>query len=295
MKLYNLLSVHVYTFSCLNKLQNNMVQYVSYFFDTQFSRVSNLKILELILSWIIWNFFYKSEFFSSNDCKEYCREEPMCQFWSLRKTTKKSTCFFHTSAEDRVVNPMLISGTRPCNSTSNSRLFSATADFTQSNLCGFKAPGLRGHRLENGDFIFSWQRGSWRMVLTDDQGNVKKWGAVQYGVATWQDPSTWITYDNRQYTVSNFKLSNQSCPECTEVVHSDTRYTGDDFKMVENISSYTDCKNLCTKFNECEVWTWDKKTRKQCKLKKKKMDIKSDKGIVSGTRGCFWDIWEWQW
>ena len=71
MKLYNLLSVHVYTFSCLNKLQNNMVQYVSYFFDTQFSRVSNLKILELILSWIIWNFFYKSEFFSSSFLRGY--------------------------------------------------------------------------------------------------------------------------------------------------------------------------------------------------------------------------------
>ena len=216
-------------------------------------------------------------------CRDHCTLEPACKLWVFRNPS--SACLLKTAGETREDYPSYTSGSQRCNS--DSLIISATADFTQSNLCGFKAPGLRGYRLENGDFIFSWQRGSRRMVLTDDQGNVKKWGAVQYGVATWQDPSTWITYDNRQYTVSNFKLSNQSCPECTEVVHSDTRYTGDDIQMVENIPSYTDCKNLCTKFNECEVWTWDKKTRKQCKLKKKKMDIKSDKGIVSGTRGCF--------
>ena len=124
------------------------------------------------------------------------------------------------------------------------------------------------------------------MVLTDNQGHVKKWGAVQYGVATWQDPSTWITYDNRKYTVSNFKLVNQSCPVCRERVAFGTRYTGDNFKKIENVLSFTDCKNLCTGNNECEVWTLNR-SMKQCKLKKRKFNVISDGKIVSGTRACF--------
>ena len=126
------------------------------------------------------------------------------------------------------------------------------------------------------------------MVLTDDQGNIKKWGAVQYGVATWQDPSTWITYGNRQYTVSNFKLSNQSCPVCnhTEVVEFRTYYAGDPLKVIDKISSYAECKNLCTGHNECEVWTWDGYI-KQCKLKRRKIEVIPDGDIVSGTRACF--------
>ena len=123
-------------------------------------------------------------------------------------------------------------------------------------------------------------------MLTDGQGKIKKWGAVQYGVTTWQDPSTWITSYDRQYAVSNFKLVVQSCPICTEHVNFGARYTGDDFKRIENILSFTKCKDLCTGHNDCEVWTLNR-SMKQCKLKKKKGKVISDIKVVSGTRACF--------
>ena len=146
---------------------------------------SDIRVMHNVASWA--------------ECKQRCTEEPKCKYWSHYDSESK--CWLKTSNKVRKEVDRT-SGTRGCGVVS---IVSATADFTQNNLCGFKAPGLRGYRLENGDFIFSWKRGSRRMVLTDGQGNVKKWGAVQYGVATWQDPSTWITHDNRQHTVTNFK------------------------------------------------------------------------------------------
>ena len=125
------------------------------------------------------------------------------------------------------------------------------------------------------------------MVLTDGQGQVKKWGAVQYGVTTWQDPSTWITYDNRQYTVSNFKSFNQSCPRCTEFINYGTRYAGATFKDIQKVPSFYKCKDLCTKHVECKVWVFDR-SDKECNLKSEEGKIKSDKTAkVSGTRACF--------
>ena len=126
------------------------------------------------------------------------------------------------------------------------------------------------------------------MVLTDNQGHVKKWGIVEYGTMSWQDPSTWITYDSRQYTVSNFKLFNQSCPRprCTDVLHFGVRYPGATMKIVENVSSYAKCKDICTGHVECKVWTFSTSDKK-CRLKSKIEKISSDDGSkISGTRAC---------
>ena len=108
-------------------------------------------------------------------CKEGCTEEPACKFWTYLHSTSK--CFLKTSDKGRrtEIESARTSGTRGCKAENK---ISATADFSQNNLCGFKAPGLRGHRLKYGDFIFSWRN---KMVLTDNQGHVKKWGIVEYG------------------------------------------------------------------------------------------------------------------
>ena len=124
-------------------------------------------------------------------------------------------------------------------------------------------------------------------MLTDGQGNVKKWGAVQYGVTTWQDPSTWITYNNRRYTVNNFKLFNQSCPRCTEYINVGARYPWATIKQIDKVSSFTKCKDLCTRHVECKVWVFDR-SDKECKLKSEEGQMKPDKSEkVSGTRACF--------
>ena len=228
----------------------------------------------------------KGNVFSISDCRERCAKKQECKFWTYNNLT--SWCYFKTSDRGRQKNSASISGTARCN-TSIPAVISATADFTQSNLCGFKAPGLRGYRLENGDFIFSWQRGSRRMVLTDDQGNVKKWGAVQYGVATWQDPSTWITYDNRQYTVSNFRAREfkySSICNCTEVVENDIVYDGQQLKNVGDVSTMEKCKDLCTSQSGCVVFTY-KTTQKMCSLMKSQLNPQTTTGYVSGTPACY--------
>ena len=121
------------------------------------------------------------------ECKERCTEEPTCKYWTHSR--KLFRCWLKTTNEGRKYAPHSVtSGNRECGAVNIS---SATADFTQNNLCGFIASNLKGHRLQNGDFIFSWK--SRKMVLTDNQGNVKKWGVVEYGAMSWQDPSTWIT------------------------------------------------------------------------------------------------------
>ena len=125
------------------------------------------------------------------------------------------------------------------------------------------------------------------MVLTDNQGHVKKWGIVEYGTMSWQDPSTWMTYESRQYTVSNFKLFNQSCPRCTEFLHFGARYPGNNIKKVEGVQSFTECKDLCTTHGvECKVWTFTV-SKKECKLKSEKGNTVKDGDKVSGTRVCF--------
>ena len=211
-------------------------------------------------------------------CKELCEKEPKCKYWTFSKSLKK--CHFKTSDEDRRESSDLVSGNRGCGTED---IITATADFSQSNLCGFKAHNLKGHRLENGDFIFSRKN---RMVLTDGQGHVKKWGIVEYGALSWQDPSTWITYDKRQYTVSNFKLFNRSCPRCTEFVYFEARYLGDTMEIVKDVSSHAKCKDHCSRHDECKVWILDT-LRNICRLKSEKDEMKSEKGKVSGTRACY--------
>ena len=109
---------------------------------------------------------------SWSECKELCTKEPVCNFWTHFNVSSK--CYLKTSDKGRTNGPLATSGTR----SFKTEVIFATADFSQNNLCGFKVPGLRGHRFENGDFIFSWRN---KMVLTDNQGHVKKWGIVEYG------------------------------------------------------------------------------------------------------------------
>ena len=212
-------------------------------------------------------------------CKEKCTEEPTCKVWTYIKSNKK--CFLKTSDKGRTKKQSVKSGTRAC----KTEFIFATADFSQNNLCGFKVPDLKGHRLQNGDFIFSWRN---KMVLTDNQGCVKKWGMVEYGTMSWQDPSTWITYDSRQYTVSNFILFKQSCPRprCTDIIHFGVRYPGNDIEEFEGIPSFTKCKDLCTRHVEYNAWTFTI-SKKECKLKSEKGNTVKDGDKVSGTRVCF--------
>ena len=97
---------------------------------------------------------------SYSQCREQCGEEIKCKFWSYFDSTSK--CYLKTSDKGRTEGPESISGNRGCGDV----IVSATADFTQNNLCGFKVPNLKGYRLENGDFIFSWRN---KRVLTNDQ------------------------------------------------------------------------------------------------------------------------------
>ena len=220
---------------------------------------------------------------SWSQCKDHCTDEPECKYWSHDSTL--SQCLLKTSDRGRKeVSQTHTSGNRECGEV----IVAATADFTQSNLCGFKALSLKGYRLQDGDYIFSWQRGSRRMVLTDNEGHVKKWGAVQYGVMSWRDPSTWVTHDNRQYTVNNFKLLNHSsvCPKCTEFIDAGAGYPLNLVESVEGISSYTECKDLCTRHIGCKVWTL-LSLEQTCRLKSEKGSVWRTKHRISGTQACY--------
>ena len=122
---------------------------------------------------------------------------------------------------------------------------------------------------------------------------MKKWGAVEYGAMAWQDPSTWMTYDNRQYTVSNFKGLNHTsvCPKCTEFIDIGAGYPGYKIDTIENVRSFTECKDLCTKHAQCKAWTLSRSDEK-CRLKSKKELVERKKGLeskkrISGTEACY--------
>ena len=84
----------------------------------------------------------------------------------------------------------------------------ATADISQSNLNGVQSQDVNGHRLDNGNFIFSWKDGSYRkMVLTKNDGTEIKHGYVTHPGTTWKDPITWKKMTIFYYSISNFKGS----------------------------------------------------------------------------------------
>ena len=129
------------------------------------------------------------------------------------------------------------------------------------------------------------------MVLTDNQGQVKKWGDVQYGVTTWRDPSTWITYDNRQYTVSDFKGQKHSsvCNNCTlyiEVVEDNIYYTAVDLREENKVSTLDQCKDLCTSEADCTVFSYRKDVLR-CYYEEKKIGSSACTNCVSGTQVCY--------
>ena len=126
------------------------------------------------------------------------------------------------------------------------------------------------------------------MVLTDDKGNVKKWGALPYGVTTRQDPSTWITYDNRHYTVSNFRGQKHSsvCGNCTEVVEYGIYYTAVELREENDVSTTEKCKDLCTSEADCTVFSYRKDVLR-CYLKKEKLGSSACTNCVSGTQACY--------
>ena len=227
-----------------------------------------------------------------SECRRICTNDNSCQHWTIHKQTYR--CFLYSSIRgDRNESAAFISGNRACGAI----VIAATADFTQNNLCGFKAPRLRGHRLENGDFIFSWQRGSRKMVLTDSLGVVKKWGAVQkqqqqqqqqqHETTTWRDPNTWITYDNRRYTVSNFRgQTHDSVCNCTEILENNINYPSTNLDDIGNILTWEECRNLCTDKAGCAVFSyWT--DHKRCYMKTKKTYEQDYGGFISGTAACY--------
>ena len=68
---------------------------------------------------------------------------------------------------------------------------------------GVQKENVKGDRLLNGNFIFSWIDGSLRkMALTTNNGTQIKASYVFKNVKTWKDPSTWQFPGH--YTISNF-------------------------------------------------------------------------------------------
>ena len=67
---------------------------------------------------------------SWSECKKCCTEKWKCNF--LTHYSSQSKCHLKTSDKDRTNVTQATSGTRGCKTE-------ATADFTQNNLCGFKA------------------------------------------------------------------------------------------------------------------------------------------------------------
>ena len=81
----------------------------------------------------------------------------------------------------------------------------ATGDFHQRDEIGIQASGLKGHVLENGNFIFSWIDENMRkMVLTTNKGEVMEAGHVDEDVEDWTDVSTWINHRG-EYWITNFE------------------------------------------------------------------------------------------
>ena len=79
---------------------------------------------------------------------------------------------------------------------------SATADFSQTNRNGIQARNVIGHRLDNGNFIFSWIDGVYRkMVLTQNDGTTIKAGYLGRSDSTWKNRSKW---QSTGYSISNF-------------------------------------------------------------------------------------------
>ena len=69
----------------------------------------------------------------------------------------------------------------------------ASADFSQANLPGIQAKGLKGHLLEDNTFIFVWVNGGYRkMVQTSNQGATIKTGYITSSSPSWRNSSTWI-------------------------------------------------------------------------------------------------------
>jgi len=78
-----------------------------------------------------------------------------------------------------------------------------TADFSQQNVEGYQYENLEGIPVED-DYIFRWQDNDlYKMVKTDDQGNIITNGWTPSSSTTWMDVSTW-TIIAGFYTVENF-------------------------------------------------------------------------------------------
>ena len=79
----------------------------------------------------------------------------------------------------------------------------ASADFSQDSLPGIQSPGVEGHLLDDGTFIFVWvSDGMRKMVQTTKDGTAIKSGFLRTSSDSWRNPSTW---SNGYYSVKNFK------------------------------------------------------------------------------------------
>ena len=71
-----------------------------------------------------------------------------------------------------------------------------------------------------------------------------------------------------------------------------TNYWGNDIKKKENIESAEECREVCQQYESCVGWSWhpaDYSTwhrRKDCYIKDKIKNKKSDSKVISGMREC---------
>ena len=88
----------------------------------------------------------------------------------------------------------------------------ATCDISQLNIEGIQAKDVKGYKLQDTNFIFSWDDVDYKkMVLTSNTGVQIKAGYLHQPATSWKDPNTWEpAAPTIMYTISNCKLVEES-------------------------------------------------------------------------------------
>ena len=119
-------------------------------------------------------------------------------------------------------------------------------------------------------------------------------GANLGDLGRWRDgPCKWI-----RSTVDCLCKKHKNPRMCTETGHhcqlTCTDLQGSDMEgWKRNISSWSECGQLCMENEECKSFTWfaedytiDTKLRLQCNIKKEVPSPSKVKGLMSGTKAC---------
>merc|ERR1711937_850540 len=83
---------------------------------------------------------------------------------------------------------------------------------SKSDIEGVQAKNVKGYKMPDSNFIFSWNDGEYRkMVLASNTGEQIKNGFLPQPAATWKDPNTWEPVaPSARYTISNCKTVEES-------------------------------------------------------------------------------------